>query len=557
MGSADAVSGREASDPQEERSPLEKPYLRGNWRLVVLSAVIVAVIIVVYFPVHSYPFLFGMDDGAYVYDNVHVVGPLNFSTLKWAFTHTYVLNYDPITFLGHSLNVRLFGMNAAGHHDMNVILHIINALLLFSILRQASGFTGRSFMVAALFAVHPINVENVAWISELKTMLSALFFFLALGSYLWYVRMPRMGRMRVVSFCYALGLLAKPQIITFPFVLLLWDYWPLRRMFADSRDSPLEAANSEASPWRTFKALVLEKVPLFVISFVGVLLTLQAEKKPFLDRYTLAIRLGNAILSYARYLGEAFWPSHLAFDYPHPGYSLSWLQVGASLALLLAITGFVATHRKYRYLMVGWLWFLGVMLPTINIIQIDWAALADRYAYLSFVGIYLMVCYGLADLWERRSLSPRLLPALSVAVLAILIILARRQVGYWSDNKTAWSHSAQTTSHNWIAEQNLAWILLQEGNTGEGLSYLHRAGDDRPGDFDIISSIAAVEHQHDHLSEAILYYQKSLALTNDVNQQSQIFANMGHAYSDLGDKARALQCYRKSQQLKASTGTLH
>jgi len=306
--------------------------------------------------VHAYPFI-DIDDDLYVTGNPQVLGPLDLPKVEWAFTHPFALNYDPLTFFSHSLDVRMFGLNPGRHHDINVLLHVLNALLLFWVLKRATGYTGRSFMVAALFAVHPLQVENVVWISERKTLLSAVFFLLALDAYRWYACDPRRRCMAVVAFLYGLGLLAKPQVITLPFVLVLWDYWPLRRLLPTHPEASADTITADSIPLRRFSALVKEKIPLLVIAAVDSVLTMVAEHKTTSAswHYTFAIRLGNAILSYARYIAKAFWPDHLALMYLHPGYSLRWWQVWASLLFLVAASVLIAAGRRHRYLVVGWL----------------------------------------------------------------------------------------------------------------------------------------------------------------------------------------------------------
>ncbi len=517
------------------------------WKYLLLSLIVVAAVVAVYFPVHSYPFLLGIDDGAYVYDNAHVTGPLNWESLKWAFTHAFVLNYDPVTFLAHSINVRLFGLNAGGHHDVNVLLHVINALLLFWLLRRSTGCTARSFMVAALFALHPINVENVAWIAELKTLLSTTFFFLALGAYVGYVRKREPWRMTVVSVLYVLGLLAKPQVITLPFVLLLWDYWPLGRMSGQA-----DADAGQISPARKFWLLVNEKGSLFALALADALLTIRVGTKPMIERYTFVIRIGTAIRSYAIYLGKAFWPANLAFEYRHPGYSLGWGGVWAAFLLLAAITAWVVTQKRHRYLLVGWFWFLGTMIPMINLVQIDRAPLADRYAYVCFVGLFVMLCWGLADLVNELGVPRFVLPALSAVVLIGLSLATDRQVRYWSDATTVWTRSVEV-NHSWAAEHNLGMIMVQRGQVDEGLAHIYRALQAKPRDLILVRTTAEIEQQRRNLGQAIKLYQQALELSNDDQANAQILANMGHAYSDLGDTTKALDCYRAAQRLKAAS----
>ena len=514
-----------------------------------LGLVLVIAILAVYYPVHRFAFV-DIDDGLYVSEDPHVLAPLDWSNVKWGFTHVFVLNYDPVTFLAHNIAVHAFQLDAGLHHDLNVVLHALDAVLLFWILWRATGFTWRSFMVAALFALHPINVENVAWISELKTMLSTLFFFLAIGVYRWYAFRPKLRRMAVVAFLFGMGLLAKPQVITLPFVLLLWDYWPLCRMFRGRLDTSQLGTRAALPPPRSFLALLIEKIPLFVIAAVNAVITMIAEQKaaPGDWPFTFSIRVGNAILSYARYLGEAFWPAHLALMILHPGFGLRWWQVWASLVLLIVITVFVVVERRRRYLTVGWLWLLGTMLPTIGLIQIDLHALADRYAYIAFVGLFLMVCWGLADLAERQHFPRMVLPAVSLAVLLVLSAVTRYQVGFWSDRVTLWTHTLDVTHRNWVADVRLGAEYRRRGQLEQALVYYYQAAEDKPNEAFVSMNIALTEHERGNYRQAIQYYEKVLAVSKDNQTIAQVYANMGHAYSDLGDQARARECYEAASR---------
>jgi tetratricopeptide (TPR) repeat protein len=503
---------------------------------------------VVYYPVHRYPFLLDIDDQAYVYANPRVLGPLDWQAVKWAFTHTYCLNYDPLTFLAHSINVKLFQLNPGPHHDVNVLLHFFDVLLLFWVLTRATACRGRSFMVAALFAVHPVNVENVAWISELKTMLSTGFFFLALDAYRRYARDLKFWRMIWVGFLFGLGLLAKPQVIALPFVLLLWDYWPLSRMFGSTDGSKAPKPGDRTFAPARLSGLVLEKMPLFSIAGIDIFLTLQSEQKD-LERYTPLIRFGAAIRSYVVYLGKALWPTNLAFMYPHPGYGLRWTEVWAALALLFAMSCLVIAYRRHRYLVVGWFWFLGTMLPMINLVQIDLPAVADRYAYTCYIGLFLMVCWGAADWAQRQHLPRGLLPITGVVTVLILAVLSHRQVRYWKDSATVWTHSLAVTDDNSIADAGIRHIADESGQLDEALAELHRTYEAKPNDVRVMLDIAIIEHKHKQFYEAILYYQKALDASEDVKIRSQVLGNMGHAYGDVGDAAKAMECYRQAQRL--------
>ena len=407
-------------------------------------------------------------------------------------------------------------------------------------------------MVAALFALHPINVENVAWVSELKTMLSAIFFFMALGAYRWYTQQLSPFRMAVVGFLFICGLLAKPQIITFPFVLLLWDYWPLCRMFPLTGDHDGTGID-KATPKPTVRALINEKYWLFAIAAADAVVTVFAENKTSVQQwpYSLSIRVGNGILSYSRYLGKAFWPVNLAFMYPHPGNALRWGQVWASFLLLVAVTIVVIVQRQRRYLLVGWLWFLGTMVPMIGLIQIDLPALADRYAYICFVGIFIMVCWNIADFARKKNLPAFVLPVASLLVLLLLAIATHRQLSYWHDSVAVWTHTLQVMPHNRHAYVNLGYLMQDQGHPKEALGYFYRASEEQPGDYESNLNIASLEHQQGNFGQAILYYEKVLAVSTDRRTNAQVWANMGHAYAALGDDGRAAECYRESLRIRS------
>jgi hypothetical protein len=387
-------------------------------RAAALGFLLAIATITVYSPVHDHPFT-NLDDPQYVTNNPYIQNGLTSSAALWAFTHCYALNWHPLTWISHALDIQLFGLDPAGPHDENVLFHALDALLLFWVLKWATGYAGRSFMVAALFALHPLNVESVAWIAERKSVLSMLFFVLALGAYRWYVIKPGIARYVAVAGLFVLGLMCKPQIIMFPLVLLLWDYWPLQRMFTRDRQSCAGSGLVEVIPAKSFWWLVKEKLPLFFIGLVDAAITLLAQHVVVVGHqpFTLRIRVENAIVSYARYVGKAFWPSSLGLCYPHSGKWLHWWQVGGALLLLLVITALAALARRHRYLIVGWLWFLIMLIPMIGLIQVGEQGMADRYAYASFVGLFLMVCYGVADWAAERQLPKPLLAATCVAAL--------------------------------------------------------------------------------------------------------------------------------------------
>ena len=483
------------------------------------------------------------DDDAYIVRNPHVRAGLTWQIFKWAFTSYDAANWHPLTWLSHALDCQLFGLNPAGHHYVNVLLHAGNVILLFLLLEGATGFTWQSLMVAALFALHPVNVESVAWAAERKNVLSMFFFLLTLHAYGWYVRRASVRRYGVVAILFALGLMAKPEIITLPFVLLLWDYWPLRRM-GEGRFSGHSEALPAAQPPRSFWFLFLEKIPLLLLSAGSAALTILAQVAgDTMPTLSLRWRLGNAIVAYVRYLGLAIWPIHLAVPYPHPGLSLALWKIVASAALLLLLTALVLRLRDRRYLTMGWFWFLGTLVPVIGIIQVGRQALADRYAYLSFIGLFICVVWGVAQTARERNISGSWLAAPAVVILATLGMLSRHQITYWHDSETLWRHSLNVTERNSIAHDNLARVLVGQGRTEAAIAEFKAA--DR---LDLYTSadmlqVALYEQVHGHVQDAIEQYGRSLNRASDANARAAALSLMGSAFAQSGDFDRASLSY--------------
>jgi tetratricopeptide (TPR) repeat protein len=517
--------------------------------ILALGLLLLAGTAAVYLQVHRHPF-FNMDDSGYVSENPHVTSGLNWTTVSWALTTYDDNNWHPLTWISHALDCQLFGLAPAGPHDVNLALHLINVVLLFWVLWKATGYAGRSLMVAALFALHPLNVESVAWIAERKTMLSMLFFLLALGAYRWYAYKPRMGRYIVVALLFVLALMSKPQAITFPCVLLLWDYWPLGRLRLGTQQS---GSRSETDiPPRSLYQLVREKVPLFVLCLIDAYLTMRAQRvgRAAYWPFTFPVRLENAIVAYARYVQKMFWPSDLAPMYLHPGSSIRLWQVFAALSFLLAVTALVAVCWRRRYLTVGWLWFLGSMVPMIGLMQVGRQSMADRYAYLPFLGLFIMLCWGVADWAQARHLPGTLLPTVALAVLASLAVLTYRQVRYWADNVTLWSHTLRVTDRNWVAEVQAGAAFLNKGQAGQAAQHYSKALAINPTCADANLGIAVYEHETGHLRESIPYYEKFLAAPDgDRSQRYRALANLGHVYRRLGDAERARQYFDEAAKV--------
>lgn len=515
-----------------------------------LSLVLLAATFALYFPVIHHPFV-NMDDMGYVYENLHVQDGLSWPTIKWAILTFDDNNWHPVTWLSHSLDCQMFGIDPAGHHLMNALWHSVDVVVLFWVLLLATGYLGRSFMVAALFALHPINVESVAWMAERKTLLSTFFFLLALGAYRWYARQPGLVRYAVVALLFVLGLMSKPQIITLPCVLLLWDYWPLQRMDTPWRE-PAAAGPPSKFPRKSLFWLIKEKIPLFIICAASALITMLAQRvgRPQRWPYSTSIRVGNSIVAYVRYIGKALWPSHLAIMYLHPGFSLRFWQVAAAALVLLAITALVIVGRRYRYLPVGWFWFLGTLVPTIGLMQVGRQAMADRYAYQSFLGLFILICWGAAD-WARQKQWPKaVLPAASIAILLVLAVISHRQIGYWGDNLTLWSHAAQVTTDNWVAEDMVAGILFNSGHRQEAIAHYYVASALNPTDSGSNLAIAIYEQQRGNLQAAIQRYNRALIEMDDPLEQAKLYQNLSIAYRDAGEIPQSAEAFSKMKKLR-------
>ena len=407
------------------------------------------------------------DDQPYVTLNSHVQGGLSWSTVKWAFSSTEASNWHPVTWLSHALDWQLFGPNAMGHHLHSVLLHAVNVVVLFLLLAWGTKRAGPSLLVAALFAVHPLNVESVAWVAERKNVLSTLFFLLAIAAYAWYARGPdwrrSWERYLLVAALFAVGLMAKPMVITLPFVLLLLDYWPLRRMWPE----PAAASSAEERPakveWRvSFVGLLVEKIPLLVLSAASAWITMKAQEDAVrpLQEFPFAIRIENAVVAYGLYLWKMIWPARLVVLYPHPTSLLPARQVGMASVLLVGVTALVVVFRRRRYLPVGWFWFLGMLVPVIGLVQPGEGAMADRYAYVTLIGIFIMIAWGLDEWAQATGVRQRWRVVVAMGVVIALGVVSVRQMSYWDSEYDLWSHTLALTKDNPLAHGRLAMALL-------------------------------------------------------------------------------------------------
>jgi tetratricopeptide (TPR) repeat protein len=522
-------------------------------RKLVLGLLLVVVTLALYNPVSRNGFV-NFDDDRYVTDNPQVRAGLRSSTISWAFTTLDLANWHPLTWLSHALDCQLFQLNPVGHHYTSLLLHASNALLLFLILQWFTGYTARSLMVAALFAVHPLNVESVAWVAERKNVLCMLFFLLALAAYGWYVRQPTVARYLAVALLFAMGLMSKPMVITLPIVLLLLDYWPLGRTHfsanVESRDeaSPRFAASTQPV-WR----LCLEKVPLLLLSAGSAIVTMLAQRAggavlTSAERSPL-LRLENVIVCYVLNIKKVFWPSHLAALYPYPHTLPAW-QVAASALFLVAVTCAVLKYREHRYLVVGWFWYLGTMVPMIGLIQVGNQAMADRYAYLPLIGLFIMIVWAAADCASARQLSANYLATAGLVTLLALSAVTRIQLSYWHDDFSLWSHALAVTQHNYVAENNLAIALTKQGRLDDAIILFRAASALEPGDAVSQLNLGIYAQQHGDFQQAAARYANVLRLATDAQIRASAYANLGTVYFALRDYPQAQQNFDSATKLK-------
>lgn len=522
--------------PQQKPKPIESVgvFASAEKRAAIVCLLLAVVSLGLYNPVNSHPFA-NFDDDRYVTENPHVLQGLSPDTIRWAIGTTEVDNWQPLTLMSHALDYSLFHLNPRGHHFTSVLLHGLNTVLLFLLLMWATNRFGPSLVVAGLFAVHPINVESVAWISERKNVLCTFFFFLTLWAYGWYTQNPNWKRYLAVFGLFVAGLASKPMVITLPFVLLLLDYWPLNRLRSDR-------------PW---VKLVLEKLPLFALCAGIAVITMKAQQAVGAVRSRFEVsfdsRIANAIYSYAMYLWKMVWPARLAPLYPHRGDSLAGWQVLVAAVIVIAITVAVWKFRGHGYALVGWLWFLGMLVPVIGLVQVGEAAMADRYAYIPLIGIFTMLVFGVADWAGSKRLNAHAMVS-AVCVLIALTILSVRQIGYWETNEALWSHTLAVTQDNFVAENNLGGALIAEGREEEARPHFEAAARINPHDPMSRSNLGTYFQIHGQFEDAVKQYHEAIDSTSQPVLLASTYANLGAADFALSEDDRAYQDFQQALQ---------
>lgn len=519
-----------------------------NKSVVVVALLLALLTLATYWQVMGHDFV-NFDDEDYVVENHYVRGGLTLEGVRWAFTTGHASNWHPLTWLSHMLDVQLYGLRPWGHHLTSLLFHIVNTVLLFLVLLRMTKALWPSALVAALFALHPLHVESVAWVAERKDVLSAFFWVLTLGAYGRYVEHPVLKRYLLALLLFVLGLMAKPMLVTMPVVLLLLDYWPLHRVkLADPRpetlaDSPTngdQRAKKKKGPgpvprkpatsggvWSSNRSLLWEKVPFLVFTILSSAITLYSQRGALssLERLALGLRLENALTAYVHYIGKTIWPMDLSPYYPHPGSVPIWEVLGA--AAILATASFLVFQggRRWPYLVSGWLWYLVTLTPVIGIVQVGGQRLADRYTYIPQIGLLIMLAWGLPEVlkgWRRQRVALALLSGLC---LVLATVGSWRQVGYWRDTFTLFGHALEVTENNALAHGSLGKVLHDQGRQEEAILHLTEAIRINPKDPDFRNNLGLALQARGLVKEAMASFSEALRLN----------PNHARAHSNMGD----------------------
>jgi protein O-mannosyl-transferase len=509
----------------------------------------------VYSRVSKFEFV-SYDDNEYVTQNEHVASGLTPANIQWAFTNSFVSNWHPLTWISHMIDVEIHGLNPGGHHVTNLLIHILNTILLFIILFRMTQAWGQSLFVAAVFAVHPLHVESVAWISERKDLLSLFFMLLASWAYISYTKKPGLKRYIISILLFICGLMSKQMLMTFPFILLLLDYWPLGRINKDEQ--------KEKVTFASIKKLFVEKIPFFVLSIAsGVIVVLTQSGGGAigtLSAYPILSRLSNAILAYQSYLVKTFWPAGLSVHYPYEK-SPHILSVLIALFLLVTISFFAARFwQKAPYFIVGWLWYGVTLIPVIGLVQIGQQSRADRYTYIPLIGLLMIVGWGLPNLLylskelRQRPLVKSALAGVAAITIVLLVLAARSQAEYWKSSESLFRHSLAVTTGNAVMHSKLALCLMDQGRLEEAIMQYEESLRINPLSFESHNNLGNILNGQNKLDEAIAHYEAAIKIDP---RSAEAHNNDGVALNKLGRSQDALAQYLEALSLNRDYPEAH
>ena len=527
-------------------------------KIVIILMLIVASI-AIYWPVQNYVFI-NIDDPQYVFENPHVLSSLSLENIGWAFTTTDAGSWHPLTWLSLMLDHQLFMLNAGGYHWNNLILHIISTILLFLILNKMTGSLRRSCFVAALFALHPLHVESVAWIAERKDVLSTVFWMLTMYVYLFYLNRQTVLSYLSVLLVFVLGLMAKPMLVTLPFVLLLMDYWPLQRFHFELRMRDLKQKRKleiiSTGEGNSVSRIILEKIPLIILSVIFSVIAFIAQSTAVVSLKDISVlsRISNALVSYVEYIKKMFVPVNLAVFYPEPAAWPLW-QVLMCLIVLTGITLIVVFYiKKYQYLAVGWFWYLGTLVPVIGIIQVGLQSMADRYTYIPLIGLFVIISWGLSDLTRQWKRGKIIFTSVAIAIIGVMMVLTSYQIRHWESNISLFSHALAVTSRNYVAHTGIAGALIEANKIDEGIEHYYKA-------IEIKNNYPVVYYQLGYTLATKGYYNKAL---DNYYIALQLDPNSFHTHYFLADllsylnrSDEAIFHYLKAAQLRPDYARIH
>jgi protein O-mannosyl-transferase len=575
-------SGQSALPCGDGRSPALEPRAQNPYVVLAVCGFLFLAVVIVFGQTVRHDFV-NYDDNQYVYENPQVDHGLTAQGIFWAFTTIDANNWHPLTWLSHMMDCQLYGLHAGGHHLTNVLLHAATAILLFLVLRRMTGDLWPSAFVAAVFAIHPLRVESVAWVAERKDVLSGLFFMLTLWAYVEYVRHPfSIKRYLSVIVLFALGLMAKPMLVTLPFVLLLLDYWPLGRMtlpitgddgnksWGDSNTGAQEAPTQllpeqigepiQLSPHQSFsfsRRLIIEKIPLLLLTAISCVATFLAQGNAVapMEIVPLPTRIANALISYVAYIGQSFYPADLAVLYPYPTTGLMiWKAVVALLVLLGISLGAMACWRRNPYLLVGWLWYLVMLMPVIGLVQVGVQAMANRYTYLPQIGLSIALAWGIIYIARSWPYRRWVCGVASALVVAVLMGCTWRQTTFWCNSETLWTHTLACTSQNYLAHNNLGNVLLDTDRVQEAMEHFRQALQLKPDYSSAHNNLGLVLAKTGRPQEAIEHYQQALRFRPYFVEAHY---NLGLALANAGQLPEAIKHYQQALLLNPDYSEAH
>ena len=526
---------------------MKQKYDIKNIKLISAAVLLIVLTLITYWQVRNYAFI-NYDDDKYITENQHVITGLKLDNIKWAFQSTYASNWHPITWLSLMADAQLFGLNAGYYHLTNLLLHIFNTLLLLFILYKMTGAPGRSLLVAALFALHPLHVESVAWVTERKDVLSMFFMLLTLRAYIHYIQKPDYKRYLLIVITFALGLMSKPMLVTLPFVLLLLDYWPLQRFSLQNKEN-VDCIWGKKSA----AGLFYEKIPLFFLTGLSIVLTIIAQRAEieFMQSIPALLRVENALVAYCAYIFKMIWPVSLGVLYPHSEYIPLW-KISVSAIFLATVSGIaIYTIKKRPYIAVGWFWYLGTMIPVIGIVQVGVQSMADRYTYVPLIGLFIVVVWFLSDALENVPFKKYIVVIISSVIVLLLATLSWSQLKYWENSHELFTHTLEVTRDNYTMHCNLGVLLAGQGDSKTAEYHYREALKIKPDDKDANINYGNLLVRQGRVDEAIERYIAAIKSNPDF---VEAYNNLGIAYVKRGDRQKAIEQF--SAAVKINPGNL-